>query len=373
MTKADSKIKRILFCGYAPVHFVCFQPIYKRLTKIPLIDVYFSGGLRIKQENGEYLYDTHSLYRPFHVPKEKILPHAVMRRQSFDMVFCSFVSGTFPNADKMRIHLFHGVSFRNMAVRRDILIYDRLFIVGPYQNRLFQKTQLLRKGDPRAVPIGFPKLDRLVDGSLDKKGILERVGFTGRRPILIYAPTGQKHNSLKTVGEEIIKRLKNTQRYDLLIKPHDHPRDNSIHWPNRLRRYADPHTKILRDYDIVPYLFISDLLITDASSVSSEYSLLDRPMVFLDVPELLESAREKGVPLDLDTWGRKGGVTARWPDEAVDGVGWSLNHPKHGSAIRKEMARDLFFNPGNATDKAVDWILSTLKLDERHPNDHGGS
>ena len=312
----------------------------------------------MKQDVDDRTPNLEPFFRALRIPKHKILSSDAMRRRSFDMVVCSFVTGAFPRADLVRVHLFHGVSFRNMAVRRDILIYDYLFNVGPYQARVFQKNQLLREGDPRMVPIGFPKLDRLIDGSLNKKAILQRIRFSGKRPIILYAPTGQKNNSLETIGEEVIIRLKEQRRYDLLIKPHDHPRDLSIDWTKYLRRFEDAHTKVLRDYDIVPYLFVSDLLITDASSVSSEYSLLDRPIVFLDVPEMLEAVRTKGLSLDLDTWGRKAGVTARWPDDAVDAVRWSLRHPKHASPIRRSMAQDMFFNPGHATDEAVGWILN---------------
>src|SRR5260370_23937125 len=52
-------------------------------------------------------------------------PLAAMRRQRFDLVFCAHVSGYFPRDDHERIQIFHGLSFRNMAVRRDVLVYDR--------------------------------------------------------------------------------------------------------------------------------------------------------------------------------------------------------------------------------------------------------
>jgi CDP-glycerol glycerophosphotransferase (TagB/SpsB family) len=211
------------------------------------------------------------------------------------------------------------------------------------------------------VPIGFPKVDRLVDGSLDRAAIRRRLGLSGRRPVLLYAPTGQRGNSLETLGEEVIHRLRGSGRYDIIIKLHDHPRDNSVDWPKRLRPLLDRHTKLVRDFDIVPYLFVSDLLVSDASSVSSEYSLLDRPMVFLDVPEMIASIRAKGRAVDLDTWGRKGGVTVRWPDEAVDAVRESLAHPRRNSDVRRAMARDLFFNPGRAADAAVAWIRERLQ------------
>ncbi len=351
--------KRVVFAGYAPVHFVCFQPIYRRLVRVPGLEIFLSGELRGAGGGG----GAEALYRPFRVPKERILPLEVMRRRSFDLVLSAHVSGYFPRSDRARVQLFHGVSFRNVAVRRDVLIYDYLFITGPYMMRLFQRNKLVRARDRRCVPIGFPKVDRLVDGSLDRKRILDRLGLSGRRPVILYAPTGQRHNSLETgVGEEVLRRLRASKRYDILIKVHDHPKDKSVNWRSRLRRLQDRHTRVVSGYDVVPYLFVADLLITDASSVSNEFSLLDRPMVFLDVPELLDDARKKKQSVDLETWGRRGGLTVRWPDEAVEAVEWSLAHPGHGSEVRREMAKDLFYHPGHATDAAVGWICEHLGL-----------
>ncbi|MFN2566085.1 MAG: CDP-glycerol glycerophosphotransferase family protein [Gemmatimonadaceae bacterium] len=361
VTRRSAAPKRILFAGYAPVHFVCFQPLYERLKRTKGVEVFLSGGREADAEGNGPLTAA-QLYAPFRVSRSQILELDQMRTQSFDLVFCAHVSGYFPREDKARIQLFHGVSFRNMAVRRDVLVYDHLFVVGPYMRRLFTDKQMLREGDPRLVNVGFPKLDRLVNGTLSRRALLQRLGLSGRRPVVLYAPTGQKDNSLEHTGEAFLERLKATGQYDILIKLHDHPRDRATDWPRRLKPLLDRHTKLVRDYDVVPYLFAADVLVTDASSVSNEYALLDRPMVFLDVPQLLASMQRKGVALDLDTWGRKGGVTTRWPDEAVEAVGWSLAHPRHGSPVRRAMARDLFYNPGQATEAALRWAGERLGL-----------
>jgi hypothetical protein len=50
----------------------------------------------------------------------------------------------------------------------------------------------------------------------------------------------------------------------------------------------------------------------------------------------------------------------RWPDEAVEAVAWSLAHPRHGSEVRRAMAKDLFYNPGAAADAAVSWMRKTF-------------
>ena len=351
---------RILFAGYAPVHFVCFLPIYRRLARMKGVELFLSGGRTVGTEGEGEPMTARELYAPFRVPRRRVLELDALRSKSFDLVFSAHVSGYFPKEEKERIQLFHGVSFRNMAVRRDVLVYDRLFLTGPYMRRMFTEERLLRPADPRMVDIGFPKLDQLLDGTLDRGRILRRLGFSGRRPVILYAPTGQKDNSLEHTGEEVLKRLRDIGKYDILIKLHDHPRDRVTDWPARLRPLLDRHCKLATGLDVVPYLFVADLLLTDASSVSNEYSLLDRPMVFLDVPQLLEAMERKGVAMDLDTWGRKGGVTCRWPDEAVEAVAWSLAHRRQASALRRAMARDLFFNPGRATTAALDWIHHRL-------------
>jgi len=60
---------------------------------------------------------------------------------------------------RWKIHTFHGVSFKGRAYTSKILAYDRLFIIGPYMEERFIEKGILKKGDPRIVRVGMPKLD----------------------------------------------------------------------------------------------------------------------------------------------------------------------------------------------------------------------
>ena len=122
--------QRILFAGYAPVHFVCFRPLYERLRRLPGVEVVLSGG-REAQGEGAPALTAKQLYAPFRLPPKSIIELDRMREQTFDIVFCAHVSGYFPKDEQERVQIFHGVSFRNMAVRRDVLVYDRLMLTGP--------------------------------------------------------------------------------------------------------------------------------------------------------------------------------------------------------------------------------------------------
>ena len=59
--------KRVLFAGYAPVHFVCFQPIYERLKRRRDIEIVLSGGRDASLEGGPAL-TARQLYESFRVP-----------------------------------------------------------------------------------------------------------------------------------------------------------------------------------------------------------------------------------------------------------------------------------------------------------------
>ena len=349
---------KILFTGYAPVHFVCFQPLYKRLVKITGMEVFVSGGLRSRTDDG-VRHDEQAMYEPFGIPPERILSVETIRQLEFDVVFAANTKVILPQRVGCRVQIFHGMSFRNRAVRAENKNCDYYFMTGPYMRRQFSETGIIPDGDERAMSIGFMKTDRLLNGTLDREGLLARYGFDGTRPVVLYAPTGLRHNSMETMGEKVIERLAATGRYDLLIKLHDHPKNTKIDWSRRLARFVDGHCVIASGADVVPLLFLADLLISDASSVSNEYALLDRPTVFLDVPRLITRAHKRaGSMLDLDTWGRKGGVVVERPEELVEAVEHSLDHPAEHHGIRQRMAQDLFYNPGRATDVAMAWLTA---------------
>ena len=356
--RADVKSKiRILFTGYAPVHFRCFHPLYRRLRKVQNVDVVVSGGLRTGDKRN-YVYDAAGLYDEFSLPLETVKTVEEIKEMDFDVQFSAHTKLISPRSVQRRIQIFHGVSFRNKAIRPENMACDDYFIIGPYMRSRFVDAGLMKLNDPRTVEVGFMKTDALIDGSLNKGEILNQYGFDGSRPVLLYAPTGAKRNSLETMGEDAMKELIAVDRYDLLVKPHDHPKNKDIDWATYLKKYETDHCRIVMPQeDVIPAMYVSNLLISDASSVVNEYTLLDRPILFLDTPELLSQARDAANSmLDLDTWGRAGGVIASTPQCVPALVEESLANPNELSMERRGIATNLFFNPGAATDSAMSWL-----------------
>lgn len=350
--KKDDGTKKVLIYANKPVNYVVVKLLHERLMRDPRIEVFLSGKL-----DGEC--NPEAFYSLFGLEEEKTLTNPQARRKPFDLYLCGSFKLVGRKA-RQKALVFHGVSLKNRAISEHARKFDKLLLAGSYMKRRFVEAGIFKSDDPRLEAVGMPKVDRLVDGSLSPQRIKEELGLEPSWPCLLYAPTWSERSSLSIMGEEVVKLLCQ-QRVNLMVKLHDISLDksrNAIDWPSRLKAWEAQGAKVIRDYDIVPYLFISDLLITDASSVATEFCLLDRPIVWLDVPELFAQ-----YPLaDMDF--RKTGPVVKGPHELLPVIEKSLSEPQSFSPVRQKVAQEVFHLPGSATERAMRILYQLLELDE---------
>ena len=361
-------MKRILFTGYAPIHFVCFLPVYKRLAADPGVEIFLSGGFK-HGKGDDVTFIQEGFYDPFPVDKERVLPIEQIKEEDFDVLVSSHLSDTlFPRSAKKTVQIFHGVSFKNLAVREKALRYDYLCLPGEYHARLYRENGFIREESSKCILTGVAKVDPLAGGELDRSSTLKAIGLDPSLPTLLFAPTGEHHNALDTMGVEVIEAISKEGKWNLMIKPHDHPK-KQIDWFTELARFEDSKkVRLVKDKDIIPYLHAADLLITDASSVAVEYTIMDRPIIFLHVPKLFKKLKKRAPALDLDTYGRKIGVIVNEPEEVPGQIAESLAHPEREEEIRQRMARDIFYSPGNAVENVTNVILHAAGITDSLPD-----
>jgi CDP-glycerol glycerophosphotransferase (TagB/SpsB family) len=343
--------------------YAMFRPIHERLRADPHLEVSFTANHKAKE-----------LYRSVGLNGVRIVSKRVSYFQRYDMCICPSFFYERKNAG-VRVQIFHGVSLKNRAVHRKSLDYDTLFLVGPYMKQKFMETWGLSDDDPRFEMIGMPKLDRLVDGSLHRRMVEESLNIDRSLPTVIYAPTRptRTSSSLAMAGEEIISTI-SEMNVNFLVKLHDRAyrewRSRSSDWRAILKRLEKQNVRIVEDYDIVPYLYVSDLLVSDISSVVNEYTLLDRPIVLFDVPRLIQFHKRKEIERglsssDLEEWGRDVGTVVKDMEGLKGAIERGLSHPEEKRDIRREFAERFFFQPGSATDRAVQKIYELLGLEGR--------
>ena len=352
-TKQPANEKQLVFYGSTPMNYIIFRPVHNRLLQDPRLRIWLTGKF---MDSG----NPHKLYREFNVRRKDVIRMFRARFRKFDMYLVPRWRVALPKVP-LKVHFFHGASFKNYALSGHARRFDRLFMVGEYHRRQMVQRGILEEGDPRMAMVGMPKTDCLVDGSLNREDILARIGVDPTRKTILYAPTWSEYGSLAAMGEDIVRSV-GERDVNLLIKLHDKSFDSrwsSVDWRKRLVGYEKENVKLIFDWDVCTYLFVADLLISDASSVSSEFTILDRPIIFVDVPELISRYKKA----DLDTWGRKTGWTAKSIRELHQCIEAAFEDPMKHSEIRKAAARDLFHKPGTATDRAVSEIYRMLALD----------
>jgi len=102
-----------------------------------------------------------------------------------------------------------------------------------------------------------------------------------------------------------------------------------------------------------------DVLITDHSSVGFEYLLLDRPLIRIHVPELLEKTDIEPVYVQLMS---EAATSVHNIDQLSAAVDESFADPQAKSASRTYVAGEMFYKPGTATSRAVSEMYDVIEL-----------
>jgi CDP-ribitol ribitolphosphotransferase len=157
----------------------------------------------------------------------------------------------------------------------------------------------LRTPIERVVPLGSPRTDAMFDpvavSAARERLLAAHPELRGRR-VVLYAPTFRGRGRRKRASSDL-----DAERLRKLLPP-DHALVLKAH-PN-----LDPAATPTRGYDLVidaaaeinEVFSVTDVLITDYSSVIFEYALLRRPLVLL-VGDLADYERQVGFYLDFRT------------------------------------------------------------------------
>lgn len=354
-------VRRVLACVRAPMNYVVIAPVYKRMAQDPRVQFYFTTTDDASREAEVYSAADGEL---------RVISANDARYMKFDVFLAAdFIWMSLPRGTR-RVQMFHGVAGKYTNVydtpEEPVRGWDRLFFINQRRLRNFVRSGALASDSDAARLVGMPKVDCLVNDSLSRDSVLERLGIDPARKVVLYAPTWSAHSSLVTMGQELVERLVGAG-YAVIVKLHDrshdpqHANSGGVDWVSRLQpllRKSGGH--LATDSDSCPYLAAADVMITDHSSIGFEYLLLDRPVVRIDVPKLLEEANvnPEYVKLLADA-----SSTVRTAAESIDAVEKSLAQPGDKSETRRAIAAELFYSAGNATSLAVKELYELLDLD----------
>ena len=342
------------------MNFSVIAPVY-RAMRDPRVAFYFTASEQPAAATQIYLEaeDDINLVTPGRAALMKFDAYLVA-----DMLWVRLPRGT------RRVQMFHGVAGKYSRVYdspdRSMREWYRLFFINRRRLENYIKVGAIDEDSPAARLVGYPKLDCLVNGSLKRDDVLNEIGIDPSRPTILYGPTWSPYSSLNTIGEELVRRLIEAG-YAVIVKLHDRSRDlqykhsGGIDWAARLEPLLRRGVGWLADRsDACPYLAAADLMITDHSSVGFEYLLLDRPLIRIDTPELIDKT---DINPEYVTLMQEASVTVKEVGEAIAAVDKCFGDPSNLSESRKAVAKDLFYKAGTATARAVRELYEVIELE----------
>lgn len=175
----------------------------------------------------------------------------------------------------LKVQIFHGLGEEKRGHYRINELFDLYCTPGPVMTEKFEKLAL-KHGSFLVKETGWPKLDNFelkVDRDLRKT----ELGINPEQPVILYAPTfSPRYTSARDLFEEILMMI--DRPYHWLIKFHTlMDQDLSGDYLSLNKDYVT----IIDNQNIIPYMEISDILLTDTSSVAYEFLILDRSKQFI--------------------------------------------------------------------------------------------
>lgn len=178
----------------------------------------------------------------------------------------------------LKTQVFHGLAGEKKGHFRIRHYFDLYLTQGPYFTKRFNELKI-KHGNFDVIETGWPKLDVFhteKDSYVSEKKALLKTHNASK--IILYAPTFSP--SLTSVSElfEDIENLAIETNHLILFKFHDLMH---IKWIEAYKELADKYDNIIfiKEKNIIKFLILADLLISDTSSVIYEFLLLNKPAI----------------------------------------------------------------------------------------------
>lgn len=192
----------------------------------------------------------------------------------------------------LKIEIFHGLGIEKDSHYVIRHFFDVYLTSGPVVTERYNKLQQ-KHGYFLVRETGWLKMDYIVNFPFES--IREKLGYDIEKRIILYAPTiGKRTKSgvdLLPVLKEIIK-----DNEICLVKFHELIDKELV---EDIRQSQNDRIRIVDAYDITPYLYLADLLISDTSSVLYEIMSLDKPVITYRTKDRKDKGIDISSPAEL--------------------------------------------------------------------------
>ena len=234
--------------------------------------------------------------------------------------------------------------------------YDYHFISGDKHLHKIKDVGITI-AEEKLIKIGYPKFDEYLDSKSNKDQYLEYLGIVDKsRKNILYAPTWKwGDGTLRRFGKKFCKEI--SRDYNLIIRPHFQDRSYIIKlklWAklNGLKHvYFSNPAKIIKNNTMNDFA-ISDLLISDTSSINYEYLITCKPIIIVDN----NYDQLHNMPTDLNILDIVQTYQSN-KNDICSMIDFELNRNTFDN-YNKMLHNCFYFNDGKSSQRAADFIKS---------------
>ena len=233
----------------------------------------------LKEKNYEYVWFVREEIKEKFPFKEENFTTKIEDLITFksDAVFCP--GNEVPHYLRgVKTQVFHGLAGEKKGHFRIRHYFDLYLTQGPYFTKWFANAAKKHKTFD-VVETGWPKLDvygKEVHKYDEDKAVLLKKHQV--KKVILFAPTFSPSLTCAPYLFEEIEQLASNKEYVIVIKFHDLMAKELIEKYQNLASKTN-NIVFVEERNIIKYLLISDLMISDTSSVVYEFLLLDKPVI----------------------------------------------------------------------------------------------
>ncbi|MCH9812532.1 MAG: CDP-glycerol glycerophosphotransferase family protein [Epsilonproteobacteria bacterium] len=261
---------RIYFYVAYPYYFPHFLPISSVFSKYGHEVIYIlseaqnsSNMEMIAKENQlTYLFGTIHLFD-----------------QKADAIFFANPFEEAAKLDALTIFLEHGIGTKSTSFYHAIEYFD-IYLVEGIQKYERLKT-LYPQYENKLAKVGFSKFDPIINSSkADKKILFDKYKLDPNKKTILYAPTFFP-SSIEKMHDSFPEAFSDC---NILVKPHYLTYERKKYKKQlkkfqKWEKYSNCTILPLSEYNLVPFLTLSDIMISDESSAMFEFAALNKPVI----------------------------------------------------------------------------------------------
>jgi CDP-glycerol glycerophosphotransferase len=187
------------------------------------------------------------------------------------------------------VDVWHGIPFKGYSAASFAHVHpvDEVWVTSEHVANIYARQFGFRPDQVRRT--GYARADALVDDTADRASIFERLGIEDRfAAIVTFAPTWKQDDIDRDIfpfdmsGDEFFAGLNELgERLNVLFMFRAHLNDDA----SQVSEYGNIVARSYAEHVIAEEtLAITDILVTDWSSIAFDFLVTGRPIVFLDVP-----------------------------------------------------------------------------------------